>query len=129
VVPTPRLEFEFAALDDYRESCSSVIRPTRAGIPTVASEAKRAGIPVRIPIAVSSLTLCYALGTVTGGGAVLAAATLACGGLLIRVPLAGEALAKDAVSSPLNAYVRTDAGGEITLLAPYVEMGQGAHAS
>jgi isoquinoline 1-oxidoreductase beta subunit len=67
--------------------------------------------------------------TLVSRRAFLAAATLAGGGLLIRFPLARTALAEDAAPSALNAYVRIDTGGRITLLAPYVEMGQGAYTS
>jgi isoquinoline 1-oxidoreductase beta subunit len=61
--------------------------------------------------------------------AFLVAATMAGGGLLIRVPLTRTALAEGAAPAALNAYVQIGSGGGITLLAPYVEMGQGAYTS
>jgi isoquinoline 1-oxidoreductase subunit beta len=59
----------------------------------------------------------------------LAAAALAGGGLMIPIPLDRSAAAQEKASSALNAYVRIGTNGRITLIAPYVEMGQGAYTS
>ncbi|WP_458098199.1 molybdopterin cofactor-binding domain-containing protein [Roseomonas sp. WA12] len=51
------------------------------------------------------------------------------GGLLVRIPLRTPALAQPAAAPALNAFVRIRPDGAITLIAPYVEMGQGAYTS
>lgn len=49
------------------------------------------------------------------------------GGLLLGFPMGGRA--SSAPPPKPNAFVKIDPGGRITLLLPYVEMGQGAYTS
>ncbi|NGN45211.1 xanthine dehydrogenase family protein molybdopterin-binding subunit [Mesorhizobium sp. CGMCC 1.15528] len=50
------------------------------------------------------------------------------GGLLLGFPLSGQA-ASQGVASDLNAFIRVGADNTVTLVLPYVEMGQGAYTS
>jgi isoquinoline 1-oxidoreductase subunit beta len=54
---------------------------------------------------------------------------LAGGSLLVAIPLARRAAAGTADDTRLNAYVRIDASGLVTLVMPKVEMGQGTYTS
>ena len=54
---------------------------------------------------------------------------LAGGTLLVTVPLGRRALAGTAAGARLNAFVRIDASGIVTLVMPKVEMGQGTYTS
>ena len=54
---------------------------------------------------------------------------LACGALLVTVPLARRAGAAGAGGTRLNAYLRIDSSGLVTCVSPKVEMGQGTYTS
>src|SRR5437868_14200996 len=58
------------------------------------------------------------LATAAGGGAFL---------LALRLPRAGAASAKEPFAP--NAFIRIGSDGQITLIMPYVEMGQGTYTS
>jgi isoquinoline 1-oxidoreductase subunit beta len=51
------------------------------------------------------------------------------GGMLLRVAVARSRRASQSGPAPLNAYVRIDANGRVTLVMPKVEMGQGTYTS
>ena len=59
----------------------------------------------------------------------LIASVAAGGGLLLGFPLAPAALAAAPVAPVPSAFIRIDRAGRVTLLLPYVEMGQGAYTS
>jgi isoquinoline 1-oxidoreductase beta subunit len=59
----------------------------------------------------------------------LIASAAAGGGLLLGFPLAPAALAAAPVAPIPSAFIRIDRAGRVTLLLPYVEMGQGAYTS
>jgi isoquinoline 1-oxidoreductase subunit beta len=58
----------------------------------------------------------------------LTASLAAGGGLLIGFPLPGNAQSAPPVPKP-GAFVRIDRSGRVTLILPYVEMGQGAYTA
>ena len=51
------------------------------------------------------------------------------GGMLIGFPLRVAAPADDSRRRSRNAFVRIDTHGRVTLILPYVEMGQGSYTS
>lgn len=57
----------------------------------------------------------------------LAVSLAASGGLLIGFPVTGRA--QDHASQGLNAFLRIDRDGRVTVVLPYVEMGQGAYTA
>jgi isoquinoline 1-oxidoreductase subunit beta len=59
----------------------------------------------------------------------LTVSLLAGGALLVTVPLARRAVAEGADGARINAYVRIDPSGLVTLVMPKVEMGQGTYTS
>jgi isoquinoline 1-oxidoreductase beta subunit len=50
------------------------------------------------------------------------------GGMLVGFPFGSRAQAAAAAPTP-SAFIRIDRGGRVTLILPYVEMGQGAYTS
>ena len=59
----------------------------------------------------------------------LIASVAAGGGLLLGFPLAPAVLAATPAAPVPSAFIRIDRAGRVTLLLPYVEMGQGAYTS
>lgn len=59
----------------------------------------------------------------------LAVSLAAGGGLLIGFPLAGKAQSAAPAPPKPSAFVRVDRSGRVTLILPYVEMGQGAYTA
>jgi isoquinoline 1-oxidoreductase subunit beta len=59
----------------------------------------------------------------------LAVSLAAGGGMLIGVPLAGKGQSAAASIPTPSAFIRIDRSGQVTLILPYVEMGQGAYTA